>query len=40
VPALDELEGSGRRQRDAVLLRLDLSRDTDPHGARHDTARP
>ena len=33
VAALDELARTGRRQRDAVLLRLDLLGDTDPHGA-------
>ena len=40
VAALDELERAGRRQRDAVLLRLDLLRDPDPHGARDDSAPP
>ncbi len=38
VAALDELARAGRRQRDAVLVGLDLLGDADPHGARHDTA--
>ena len=38
VPALDELAGTGRSQRDTVLLRLDLLGDADPHGARDDIA--
>jgi hypothetical protein len=38
VAALDELERAGRRQGDAVLLRLDLLRHPDPHGGRDDTA--
>ncbi len=33
VAAKDELARTGRRERDAVLLRLDLLGDTDPHGA-------
>ena len=34
VPGADQLERAGRRQRDAVLVRLDLLGDADPHGAR------
>ena len=31
VPALDELPGAGRRERDAVLVGLDLLDDADLH---------
>ena len=37
MAALDELERAGGRQRDAVLLRLDLPGDPDPHGRADDT---
>ena len=40
VPVLDELARARRRQRDAVLVRLDLFCDTDPHGARTLSVRP
>ena len=38
VAALDELARPRRRQRDAVLLRLDLLRNAYPHRARDDTS--
>ena len=37
VPAVDQLERAGGRQRDAVLVRLDLLGDADPHAARKPT---
>ena len=46
VASVRQLERSGRRQRNAVLVRLDLLRDADPHGRRQlipaepGTARP
>ena len=39
MAALDELARAGGRERDAVLLRLDLLGDADPHGARDDSDR-